>query len=369
MTEREYVVFPPFERPRKRRAAVRVIVVAAGAGGDQALLLRDSDPGCPEFSWWVTPGGGMDPGETERQTAVRELAEETGLAATPQELVGPVARRLVVHGFSDELLEQTEAFYLLRTERYELDTSGHTEDEKLTLTGHRWWPVAELENTAEWVWPKELLAMIDVATTSDEPLDLGLVLDESTVPAADFDAIVLAGGQGKRLGGASKPDLLDRGTRLLDSALAAAAPARGIVVVAPDSVAVPDGVRRTLEDPPFGGPVAGLAAGLTELSRERTSAGIVAVLACDMPHLQEAVPRLVSALEAASGEVDGVCLRDETGRRQWVAAAYRTAALAAVLDKPRDASMHRTLSSLNLLIEPARGGEARDIDVLSDLIE
>lgn len=369
MTEREYVVFPPFERPRKRRAGVRVIVVADDGAGAEVLLLHDSDPGRPGVSWWVTPGGGMDPGETERQTAVRELAEETGLAATEDQLIGAVARRLVVHGFSDELLEQTEAFYLLRTERFDLDTSGHTEDERITLTGHRWWPVAELTKTDEWLWPKELLAMIEVADSGAEPLELGLVLDESTVPVADFDAIVLGGGQGKRLGGASKPDLFDQGTRLLDSALAAASPARGVVVVAPESVAVPAGVRQTLEDPPLGGPVAGVAAGLAELSRERIPAAVVAVLACDMPNLRDAVPRLVAALEAASPDVDGVCLRDETGRNQWVAAAYRRSSLTAVLDKPRDASMHRTLGGLNLLVEPALAGEARDIDELSDLVE
>lgn len=372
MTEREFVVLPPFERPRKRRSAVRVIVlVDGGAGvGDQVLLLSDSDPGCPGVSWWVTPGGGMDPGETERQTAVRELAEETGLAAQPEDLVGPVARRLVVHGFSDELLEQREFFYLLRIgAAFELDASGHTEDEKVTLTGHRWWPVSELAETDEWIWPKELAAMIDVGATGAEPLELGLVLDESTVPVADFDAIVLAGGQGKRLGGASKPDLVDQGTRLLDSALVAAAAARQLVVVAPGSVSVPTGIRQTVEDPPFGGPVAGVAAGLAELRRDRLPADIVAVLACDMPALRAVVPRLVAALEAASPDVDGVCLVDETGRRQWVAAAYRTAALAGVLDNPRDASMHRTLSPLNLVVEPAKAGETRDIDVASDLIE
>lgn len=310
----------------------------------------------------------MDPGETELQTAVRELAEETGLTATPQELVGPVARRLVVHGFSDELLEQHESFYLLRTEVFELDASGHTEDEKLTLTGHRWWPLTELASTPEWVWPAELLAMINGAA-GGEALELGLVLDESTEPMVDFDALVLAGGQGKRLGGLSKPDLVDQGVRLLDAALRAAAPARQIVVVAPGSVEIPTGVRRTIEDPPYGGPVAGVAAGMAELDRDRIPAGIVVVLACDMPALHEAVPRLVTALEAASADVDGVCLSDETGQRQWVAAAYRRAALASVLENPRDASMHRTLSPLNLITVAARAGEARDIDLLSDLIE
>ena len=76
---------------------------------------------------------------------------------------------------------------------------------------------------------------------------------------AEFDAIVLAGGRGSRLGGVSKPGVTVGGRRLLDIALAAVASARQVVVVG--DLPVPDGVRLTREDPPFGGPVAGVAAG------------------------------------------------------------------------------------------------------------
>lgn len=189
---REYRVLPPAERPRKIRRAVRVLVLA----GDEVLLFADSDPGLPQFAWWVTPGGGIDPGETERQAAVRELHEETGLVTTQDALVGPVASRLVLHGYSDEVLEQNETFWLLEVDRFEVDISGHTEEEQVTMTGHRWWPLAELAGpvspdkepatagpaTAEpWIWPAELLDMVEVGRTGGEPLDLGTVTSESTV--------------------------------------------------------------------------------------------------------------------------------------------------------------------------------------------
>ncbi|MPV37001.1 NTP transferase domain-containing protein, partial [Georgenia subflava] len=83
-------------------------------------------------------------------------------------------------------------------------------------------------------------------------------------PAAGpaFDAVVLAGGTGRRLGGAAKPEVTLHGRRLLDHALGATAGAGRVVVVAPPAVDVPAGVVRALEDPPHGGPVAGVAAGL-----------------------------------------------------------------------------------------------------------
>ena len=65
-----------------------------------------------------------------------------------------------------------------------------------------------------------------------------------------IDAVVLAGGRGIRLGGASKADLNVSG-RLLDRVLDGLRPhVNGrIVVVAPDGVAIPDGVIRTMEEP------------------------------------------------------------------------------------------------------------------------
>lgn len=166
----------PGERPWKRRVAARVVVLA----DDAVLLFEDSDPGVPGCRWWVTPGGGIDPGETVLSAAVRELQEETGLVVEPTALLGPVARRVTVHGYSDQVLEQEEHFFVLRTERYEVSTAGHTEEELLKLQSHRWWPLAELSGTDAWIWPANLTTIIDADPAA--PLDLGRIEDESTVP-------------------------------------------------------------------------------------------------------------------------------------------------------------------------------------------
>jgi 8-oxo-dGTP pyrophosphatase MutT (NUDIX family) len=149
---------------------------------DQTLLFEDSDPGLPDFRWWVVPGGGMDPGESEAQTAVREVAEETGFTLSIEELVGPIGRRHVVHGYSDQVIEQDEIFFFARVTSFEVDISAHTEEEQLTLQQHRWWDRADLATTTEWIWPGRLLELWDLATNPDDwPLEMGDV-EESTWP-------------------------------------------------------------------------------------------------------------------------------------------------------------------------------------------
>ena len=113
---------PPAQRPRRGRRATRVVVT----DGVRVLLFADTDPGIPGSRWWVTPGGGIDEGETERDAGVREVFEETGLRVAASELVGPVMTRTVVHGYSDQVLTQHETFFVLRTEPFEGGTAGHT---------------------------------------------------------------------------------------------------------------------------------------------------------------------------------------------------------------------------------------------------
>jgi molybdopterin-guanine dinucleotide biosynthesis protein A len=137
---------------------------------------------------------------------------------------------------------------------------------------------------------------------------------------AAYDAVVLAGGAARRLGGADKPGVRVGGRALLDRVLAACADARTTVVVAdPRPTARP--VTWAREEPPGGGPVAALDAGL-----RHTTAEAVVVLSADLPFLGEAtVRRLLSALRATGAE--GVLLTDSDGRDQPLVAAYRASAL------------------------------------------
>ncbi|MGW1168705.1 NTP transferase domain-containing protein [Streptomyces sp. NPDC001153] len=135
-----------------------------------------------------------------------------------------------------------------------------------------------------------------------------------------YDAIVLAGGAARRLGGADKPGLRVGGRALLDRVLAACADAGTTVVVA-DRRPTTRPVRWAREEPPGAGPVAALEAGL-----RHTTAVHTVVLSADLPFLRPATLRsLLTALGDTGAE--GALLTDADGRDQPLVAAYRTAAL------------------------------------------
>jgi molybdopterin-guanine dinucleotide biosynthesis protein A len=105
---------------------------------------------------------------------------------------------------------------------------------------------------------------------------------------------------------------------MLATVLAALDGAGPRVVVGPPQP-VPDGVLLVREEPPGGGPVPALVAGLAAVG----DAEVVAVLAADLPFVTSA---LVTALrERLTG--DGVLVVDGTGRDQLLLGVWRTAVL------------------------------------------
>ncbi len=176
----------------------------------------------------------------------------------------------------------------------------------------------------------------------------------------EFDAIVLAGGGSTRFGGVDKAMLVLDGMSLLDRVLTATAGAASTVVVGPVRTTYRE-VDWTVEDPPSGGPVAGLAAGLAH-----GSAPIVVVVSCDLPWITE---EDVTGLVAGLGNHAGFGLRDTDGQEQQLATAYRRTALAKAIHDvgdPRDKSVRRTLAGLDLAwTEPTHAGD--DVDTWADL--
>lgn len=179
------------------------------------------------------------------------------------------------------------------------------------------------------------------------------------------DLLVLAGGRGRRLGGRDKAALTVGGRPLLDRVLDASPVLGGRVVVVGDTP-VPEGVARTLEDPPDGGPVAGIAAGLEQLG---PGAPWVAVVAVDQPGAAAALQTLVTALADVGEAVDAVSHEDAGGHRQWLLAVYRRAALESALaglDGVRDTSVRRLVAGMPWRVVRPGSEHLGDVDTWED---
>ncbi|MGH2776924.1 MAG: molybdenum cofactor guanylyltransferase [Actinomycetota bacterium] len=174
-----------------------------------------------------------------------------------------------------------------------------------------------------------------------------------------FDAVLLAGGNARRLGGVDKADIEIGGATLLDRALGAVKGAERVIGVGPRrSTTVP--VRWTSEVPAEGGPLRATVAGL-----ELATSEVAVVLAVDYPFVTSEV---VASLVRAARARDGAALEDATGEMHYVVGAYRTDVLRAAVAAQRgdDSSMRSLFVALD--VAPVRNERAAlDIDTPEDL--
>jgi molybdopterin-guanine dinucleotide biosynthesis protein A len=177
-----------------------------------------------------------------------------------------------------------------------------------------------------------------------------------------YDAVLLAGGAARRLGGVDKPMTPVAGRPMLEWVIDAVGDARSIVVVGPRR-RLAHHVQWTREDPPGGGPVAALAAGLAVLA---DASPVTVVLAGDLPFIGAAIRPLLDA--ATSAGVDGALVADSNGHDQPLAAAYRRDALdrqLAALGSPAGVALRDLIRPMRLV--RVASDDALDCDTWDDV--
>jgi len=172
--ERAPEVALPDDLPVVERDVVRLVVLDARA---DVLLFHTHDPTYPELgTWWELPGGGMEDGETYRETATRELAEETGIAVRPEQVAVPTWRRDATYRYRGERRLQHEQVAIVRlgVAAPAVDGSQRVGFEDEDYFGFRWWPVTEVARSTERFYPGRLPALLEgflAGEEIDEPFE------------------------------------------------------------------------------------------------------------------------------------------------------------------------------------------------------
>jgi 8-oxo-dGTP pyrophosphatase MutT (NUDIX family) len=145
------------------RTAARAILID---DQERVMLIWGCDPAKPhEGSWWYTPGGGVEPGETFAEALRRELQEEIGLDVDHVgEIIFEATSRFEYDG---RQFHQRNLFFELRVTNFEPDLSALSTEERQGILSVHWLTLDEMRSTPHFIHPPTLRDVVASLLASD----------------------------------------------------------------------------------------------------------------------------------------------------------------------------------------------------------
>lgn len=123
---------------------------------------------------WITPGGGLEEGESFEDALKRELFEELGVQI--KEKCPEVYYRNPIYAMKNgEKVQSVEKFFLVMLEDEEFSSECWTESEKKRMLAGKWWSTEEIERSEEEFFSKDVLWILYELSSgnySDVPLEI-----------------------------------------------------------------------------------------------------------------------------------------------------------------------------------------------------
>lgn len=138
-----------------KRTSCRAVLLTSDS---KILLIKVENP---DGGWigWITPGGGIAPGEDEETALKRELCEELGLVNVN---IGPkVWTRFHAFPYRGKIIEQQEFYFLVKSNQFEPKSKMNLNDsEMVDHRGFRWWDLEEIGKSKENFAPRRLYSLL-----------------------------------------------------------------------------------------------------------------------------------------------------------------------------------------------------------------
>ena len=123
---------------------------------------------------WITPGGGLEEGETFDMALIRELYEELGIVINKN--FKQIYYRHPVYCLKNgEKAQCEERFYLIHLDIEEFTFHNWTESEQERMKRGKWWSVDEIMQSGDEFFTSEIVDMLNnliKGKIPDEPTEL-----------------------------------------------------------------------------------------------------------------------------------------------------------------------------------------------------